>query len=366
MKVPFLDLAAVTQELGEELHAVSRRVLDSGWFILGPDVETFEADFASYVEAAHGVGVGSGLAALELSLRALDVGPGGEVLVPAFTYIATWLAVSQVGATPVPVETAPGSFEMDPEALEAAITERTRAAIVVHLYGHPAALAPVEAILVPLGIPLIEDAAQCHGARLDGRRIGSRGAMTCWSFYPGKNLGALGDGGAVTTNDPELAGRLRLFRNYGSPKKYVHDVAGTNSRLDALQAAFLSVKLPYLDSWNDRRRAIADRYGAELAGLDCLLPATKEGCEPVWHLYVIQVPDRAGFQTKLAADGVSTIAHYPIAVHLQGAYAGLGFGEGSFPVTEELHRRVISLPIGPHMTEAQVEQVIASTRSALS
>ena len=366
MNVPFLDLAAASRELREELLATSRDVIDSGRYVLGPRVEAFEREFARYVEANHAVGVGSGLDALELALRALAVGPGDEVVVPAFTFIATWLAVGAVGATVVPVETQAGSFDVDPAALTAALTERTKAAILVHLYGHPTDLDVLEPLLRERGVALIEDAAQCHGARLGGRRIGARGELVCWSFYPGKNLGALGDAGAITTDSADLAEAVRRLRNYGSTQKYVHEVAGRNSRLDELQAAWLSIKLKHLDAWNQRRRQIAARYRAALAGTPGLtLPTTRPGAEPVWHLFVVRVRERDRIQAQLAERGVQTLVHYPIPIHLQAAYAGLGLGEGAFPVTEALQRELLSLPIGPHMHEDQVAHVIASVKAVL-
>ncbi|HKR64756.1 MAG TPA: DegT/DnrJ/EryC1/StrS family aminotransferase, partial [Thermoanaerobaculia bacterium] len=281
--VPFLDLAAAYDELRDELDAAALRVLHSGWYILGPEVEAFEHEFASYCGARHCVGVGNGLDALQLMLTAAGIGAGDEVIVPANTYIATWLAVSRAGATPVPVEPDAATHNLDPAGVEAAITARTKAILAVHLYGQPADMTSLSAIAKRHALLLFEDAAQAHGATWHGARAGSLADAAAFSFYPGKNLGALGDAGAVTTNDAALADRVRLLRNYGSRVKYEHEVQGGNSRLDAVQAALLRVKLKRLDEWNDRRRVIARRYSSELA--NC--PHVLEGADPSWHLYVI-------------------------------------------------------------------------------
>uniref|UniRef100_UPI0025795D7F DegT/DnrJ/EryC1/StrS family aminotransferase n=1 Tax=Thioclava sp. UBA3469 TaxID=1947693 RepID=UPI0025795D7F len=266
MIIPFLDLGAAYRELKTEIDAAVMRVLESGWYILGPEVEAFEAEWAEYCGASHAVGLGNGLDALILALRTLDVGPGDEVIVPSNTYIATWLAVSAVGAIPVPVEPDTATHNIDPARLAAAVTERTKVLLPVHLYGQPADLDPILKLAREKGIAVVEDAAQAHGARYKGQRIGAHGDVVCWSFYPGKNLGALGDGGAITTNREDLADRIRVLRNYGSREKYVNEIKGVNSRLDPIQAAVLRAKLPYLDAWTERRREIATAYGEGLAG----------------------------------------------------------------------------------------------------
>ena len=358
--VPFLDLHAAYLELKTEIDAAIHRVLDSGWYILGPEVDTCESAYAAYLGASHAVGVANGLDALHLALRAMDVGPGDEVIVPSNTYIATWLAVSQCGATPVPVEPVEATFNLDPDLLEAAITPRTKVILPVHLYGQPADLDPVLAIARNNKLKVLEDAAQAHGARYKGVRIGGHGDAVAWSFYPGKNLGALGDGGAVTTNDPELADRIKVLRNYGSRIKYVNETQGYNSRLDPIQAAVLEVKLRHLDDWNARRAALAGRYSEGLAGSPYGRPHVPEWADPAWHLYVIRTPRREALQAHLAGRGVGTLVHYPIPPHLQQAYAGLGHGRGHFPIAEAMADDVLSLPMGPHLAFEDQDQVIAA------
>lgn len=355
--VPFLELHPAYLELKPEIDAAVARVLDSGYYILGPEVEAFEADFARYCEAGHAVGVGNGLDALVLALRALGIGEGDEVLVPSNTFIATWLAVSAVGALPVPVEPDPATHNIDPARLAAALTGRTRAVIAVHLYGQPADLAALSSFCADHGLRLIEDAAQAHGARHRGRRIGAEGDIACWSFYPGKNLGALGDGGCVTTADATLAERVRLLRNYGSREKYVHEETGTNSRLDPVQAAILRVKLAHLDAWNDRRRAIAALYLDRLRDTSLVLPEVPEWAEPVWHLFVVRHNDRDGLRKALHEAGIGTLIHYPIAPHMQKAYASLGMAPEALPIARQLSAEVLSLPIGPHLGLDAAERV---------
>lgn len=364
MNVPFLDLRAAYVELKAEIDAAVARVLDSGHYILGPEVEAFEAEFAHYCEAGHAIGLANGLDALHLALRAMDIGPGDEVIVPSNTYIATWLAVSQCGATPVPVEPDPATHNLDPRRVEEALTPRTRAMIPVHLYGQPADLDPLLDVARRHNLRVLEDAAQAHGARYKGRRIGGHGDAVAWSFYPGKNLGALGDGGAVTTNNPELADRLRVLRNYGSRVKYVNDVPGYNSRLDPLQAAVLRVKLQHLDAWNQRRAAIASRYLAELRGNDLLLPEVPQWAEPAWHLFVVRHAQRDTLQQRLTAAGVGTLIHYPIPPHRQQAYAGAKFPAEAFAVASRLAGEVLSLPIGPHLSSLQAQQVAQAVNEA--
>lgn len=348
--IPFLDLQAAYRELKADIDKAVARVLESGWYVLGPEVEAFEQEFASYCQAGHAIGVGNGLDALVLALRAVGVQPGDEVIVPSNTYIATWLAVTQCGAKPIPVEPCESTFNIDPERVESAITPLTRAILPVHLYGQPADLDPVLSIARRHGLRVVEDAAQAHGARYKGRRIGAHGDAVAWSFYPGKNLGALGDGGAVTTDDAAIASRIRLLRNYGSREKYVHEVQGVNSRLDPIQAAVLRVKLGVLDSWNERRRALAARYVDVLAGAGLGLPAVPDWAEPVWHLFVIRSSARDALKAKLDGAGIGTLIHYPIPPHVQQAYEDLKFDSKAFPLAGRLAEEVLSLPIGPHLS----------------
>lgn len=362
MRVPFLDLRASYLELKPEIDAAVARVLDSGWYILGEEVEAFEAEWASYCQASYAIGVANGLDALHLTLLAMGVGPGDEVIVPSNTYIATWLAVSQCGATPVAIEPEAHSFNMDPARIEAVITSRTKVVLPVHLYGQPANLEPIISIAHKHGLRVLEDGAQAHGARYKGRVLGAHGDAVTWSFYPGKNLGALGDGGAVTTNDSEIAERLRVLRNYGSRVKYIHDLQGYNSRLDPVQAAVLRVKLKMLDAWNGRRKSLAAQYRTLLtcSGFQASLPVTPDYADPVWHLFVLRHENRDGLQKQLADAGVGTVIHYPIPPHLQGAYASLGKGVGDFPIAEAMAASVLSLPIGPQTTKQDVENVCAA------
>lgn len=362
--IPFLDLKAPYLELKQEIDAAIARIVSSGWFIGGPEVDQFEADYATYCGANHAIGVANGLDALHLALRAMDVGPGDEVIVPSNTYIATWLAVSQCGATPVPVEPDARTYNIDPALIEAAITVRTKVILPVHLYGQPADMDPIMAIARKHGLRVLEDGAQAHGARYKGKRLGAHGDAVAWSFYPGKNLGAMGDGGAVTTNDPKLADRIQVLRNYGSRVKYVNEVQGYNSRLDPLQAAILRVKLAHLDEWNARRSAIAAQYQQGLTDCNLVLPFVPDWAEPAWHLYVVLNPQRDALQAALANAGVGTLIHYPIPPHLQGAFSNLGLGKGSFPIAEQIHNEVLSLPISPSMAIDHASQVIAACRSA--
>jgi len=358
MSVSFLDLGAAYRELQSEIESAVLASMQTGWYILGPEVDAFENEFASYCEAAHCVGVANGLDALHLALLAMDVGPGDEVIVPSNTYIATWLAVSQCGATPVPVEPVEATFNIDPSLIEAAITSRTKVILPVHLYGQPADLDPILAIAKKHNLKVLEDAAQAHGARYKGKRIGGHGDAVAWSFYPGKNLGALGDGGAVTNNDPEISDRLRVLRNYGSRVKYVNEVQGYNSRLDPIQAAVLRVKLKHLDDWNARRAAIASRYTTVLADAGLSLPAVPEWTSPAWHLYVIRTKAREALQRHLTDAGIGSLIHYPIPPHLQQAYSGQGHKPGDFPIAEAMAEEALSLPMGPQLSPQQVQKVI--------
>jgi dTDP-3-amino-3,4,6-trideoxy-alpha-D-glucose transaminase len=359
-RVPFLDLQSLHAELGEELDAVVRRTLHSDRVLLGPMLEAFEQAWADAVGAAFAVGVGSGLDALSLGLRALDVGPGDEVIVPSHTFVATWLAVIHVGATPVPVDVDAGTGEWDAGAVAAAISGRTRVLMPVHLYGHPVDLDPLLALARRHGLAVLDDAAQAHGARYRGRPVGGLAHLTAWSFYPGKNLGALGDGGAVTTSDRGLAQRLRSLRNYGSTEKYIHDEVGFNSRLDEIQAAMLAVKLPRLAEFNARRARLARRYSQALAGSALVLPATAAWASPVWHLYVVRTPERDALRAHLSVRGVETGIHYPVPPHRQPAFAGTPLASAHLPAAEQLAGEVLSLPMGPHLSEAEQDIVISA------
>lgn len=349
MKIPFLDLKAPYIELRDELDAAYKRVMLSGWYILGKETEAFEREFAEYCGVQHCIGVGNGLEALHLILRAYNIGEADEVIVPSNTYIATWLAVSYAGAKPVPVEPDERSYNIDPNRIEQAITKRTKAIIPVHLYGQPADMDAIIGIAKQYGLKVIEDAAQAHGARYKGRRAGSLGDSAGFSFYPGKNLGAIGDAGAVTTNDQELADKLRVLRNYGSRIKYHNEAKGFNSRLDELQAAFLRVKLEKLDKWNERRSKLAQHYMKQLKDLSSIvLPFVPEWADPVWHLFVIRCKQREAAKQALENVGIDTMIHYPVPPHLQPAYAALGYKEGTFPIAERIAMQVLSLPVGPH------------------
>ena len=393
MKVPFLDFVGPYEELKVELDEAYERFMRSGWYILGREVEAFEKEYAEYCDVKHCVGVGNGLEALHLVLRGYGIGPGHEVIVPSNTYIATWLAVSYSGATPVPVEPEARTCNLDPGRIDAAITRRTKAIMPVHLYGQPADMDPIMEIAARYDLKVIEDNAQAQGARYKGRRTGSLGHAAGHSFYPGKNLGAFGDGGAVTTDDGDLADRVRTLRNYGSRKKYFNEVKGFNSRLDELQAAFLRVKLRHLDEWNNRRRDIARYYLNALSPIDgetrttsdappptspdvtsnlgaptsCLvLPFVPDWAEPVWHLFVIRHPRRDTLQERLAQAGIGTLIHYPVPPHLSGAYADAGVLRGALPIAEELARTALSIPIGPHLRSKAVGDIVAVLKQALS
>ena len=365
MKVPFLDLAAATAELRPQLDAAVARVLDSGWYILGEEVEAFEQEWAAYCGSNHAIGVGNGLDALILSLRALGIGLGDEVIVPSHTFVATWLAVAAVGATIVPVEPDPKTLNIDVNRIEARITPRTRAIIPVHLYGQPSDLHPILQFAQLHGLRVIEDAAQAHGALYNGTKIGAHGDLVCWSFYPGKNLGALGDGGAVTTNDPTLAEKLAILRNYGSRTKYHNEVAGVNSRLDPLQAALLRVKLSVLDNWNERRRALARDYHTAFADLDLTLPSVPDWADPVWHLFVVRSDQRDSLAAALDQQGVATMVHYPVPPHKQVAFSKLNFAAGAFPGACAAADKVLSLPISPHISDGLRDQVIEAVRTCV-
>lgn len=364
MRLPFVDVKMTYLELKDALDAAYHRVMASGRYILGEELQAFEAEFAAYCGVKHCIGTGSGLDALHLILRALGIGPGDEVIVPTNTFIATWLAVTCAGAVPVPVEPLETTYNMNPAGIDAVATPRTRAVIAVHLYGQPADMDPIVHVARRHGMWVIEDAAQAHGARYKGKRTGGLGDAAGFSFYPGKNLGAFGDGGAVTTNDDALADRLRMLRNYGSHIKYIHELKGLNSRLDELQAAFLRVKLQKLDAWNERRRLLAARYLAGLRDVPGIVtPFVPDWAEPVWHLFVIRTIHRDRVQQLLSHQGIETLIHYPVPLHQQKAYAEM---QGrSYPLSERLHAEVLSLPMGPAMNESDVDQVIAALRSSL-
>lgn len=368
MKVDFLNLARVNAPHDAALRQAVGRVMDSGWYVLGQEVQAFEQEFARFCGAAHCIAVANGLDALHLTLRALGIGPGDEVIVPSNTFIATWLAVSQAGATPVPVEPDPATHNLDPQRVRAAITPRTRALMPVHLYGLPAEMDSLNAIAREHGLKVIEDAAQAHGALYKGRSAGSLGDAAGFSFYPGKNLGALGDGGAITTSDDALAERLRRLRNYGSSVKYRHEVQGVNSRLDELQAAMLRVKLPHLQRENAARACVARAYRQSLQDLhdrgDLLLPDEPAGLESSWHLYVVRSRQRDALQAWLAQRGIGTLVHYPTACHLQGAYAGCAWP--ALPLAEQLQHEVLSLPMAPYLSAEEVQAVVAAVRDGVA
>jgi dTDP-4-amino-4,6-dideoxygalactose transaminase len=359
MNIPFLDLRAAYLELKPEIDEAIARVLDSGWYILGEYVDAFEAEWAAYCESKYAVGVGNGLDALHLALLALGVGQGDEVIVPSNTYIATWLAVSQCGAVPVPVEPDEHTFNIDPARIEAAITPRTRVILPVHLYGQPADLDPILAIARKHGLRVLEDAAQAHGAKYKGKRIGAHSDVVAWSFYPGKNLGALGDGGAITTNDFSIAEKIRVMRNYGSRIKYEHEIQGVNSRLDPIQAAVLRVKLKVLDEWNDRRKVLARKYADGLKKYDELirLPFVPDYANPVWHLFIIRHKKRDNVQRMLAEKGIGTMIHYPIPSYRQKIYEFLGVEKNKFNITERISKEILSVPIGPNMNPEDVKYI---------
>lgn len=365
MDVPFLDLRAAYLELKTDIDMAVARVLDSGWYLLGEELAAFECEYAAYVGARYCIGVGNGLEALHLALHAMGIGPGDEVLVPSNTYIATWLAVSQTGAIPVPVEPDERTYNIDPQRIEEVITTRTRAILPVHLYGQPAEMLPILSCAEKYGLKVLADGAQAHGAGYRGESVGALGDATAWSFYPGKNLGAFGDAGAVTTNDEVLANKIRILHNYGSRVKYVNEVRGFNSRLDEVQAAILRVKLRHLDRWNERRAAIAAAYRDSLVDTGLILPAVPEWAKPVWHLFVIRSAARDALQRELAARGIGTMIHYPIPPHQQPAYAELGFNEGSLPIAEVIHREVLSLPMWPQLNHDQINHIITACTEAV-
>jgi dTDP-4-amino-4,6-dideoxygalactose transaminase len=355
--IPLLDLRAQYQSLKPHIDAAVVRVMESGRFVLGPEVAAFEAEFAAHCRTRHAVGVSSGTSALHLALLAAGVGDGDEVVTVPFTFVATVAAIQYTGARPVLVDVEPGTLNMDPSRIEAAVTTRTKAILPVHLYGHPADMEPILRVAEAHGLAVIEDAAQAHGAEWCGRRAGAMGAMGCFSFYPGKNLGAAGEGGAVTTDDDELAARIRLLRDWGAEHKYHHVVRGFNYRLEELQAAILRVKLAELEAWTEARRAHAARYRELLAGCPVRLPVEAPEGRHVYHVFAVRHPERDRLARALAEHGVATGIHYPVPVHLQPGYADLGYGPGDFPVSELAAREVLSLPMYPELRPDQVEAV---------
>ena len=363
MHVPFVDLHAQHAAIRGEVERAVRALLDRGDFILGDEVQRFEADYAAFIGTRHAIGVGTGLSAIELALRAFDIAAGDEVITPANTFIATVLAIMGVGATPVFVDMEPATYAIDARAISAAVTSRTRAIVPVHLYGQPVDLDAMMAVANRHNLLVIEDAAQAHGARYKGRRAGSVGHAAAFSFYPSKNLGAIGDGGMITTNDDGAAEKIRLLRNYGQKVKYHHSIAGTNSRLDTVQAAVLRIKLPYLDGWNDARRRHAGAYAARL-GNSVQTPIEAAGVEHIYHLYVIETDRRDAVQAQLTSRQIATGIHYPVPAHLQEACASLGYKAGQFPATEKAAARVLSLPMYPELTEQQIEYVADALRTA--
>ena len=362
MNVPFVDLRVQHKLLAGELQPAISAVLERGDFILGEDLRLFEVEFASYCEAQHAVGVSSGTAALELALRAFEIGPGDEVITAANTFIATAAAISYAGARPVLVDVDAQSYNIDVSRIEAAVTGRTKAIIPVHLYGHPAEMDPILEIARRRGLVVIEDACQAHGARYRGKRVGSLGHAAAFSFYPAKNLGACGDSGAVVTSDAQVAERIRMLRDHGQKDKYYHTLLGYNHRLDTLQAAILRIKLKYLDQWNAARRRHARLYDELLDGAPVTTPREADRCESAYHLYVIRVQDRDALRAYLHDRGIATGIHYPVPIHLQPAYQQLGYGNGSFPVTEECCAQTLSLPMYAELTPEQIKHVAGALR----
>ena len=358
MKIPFSTVEMMHREIEAEMLEKFREVYENNWFIQGKEVERFEEEFAAYCGAAYCIGCGNGLDALYLILKAYGIGTGDEVIVPSNTYIATALAVSYTGARPVFVEPRLESYNIDPEKIEEKITEHTKAVIAVHLYGQPAEMEAVRSIADRHGLKVIEDAAQAHGAVYKGTRTGNLGDAAGFSFYPGKNLGALGDGGAVVTNDPKLAEKVRALGNYGSDYKYHHIYQGNNSRLDEVQAGLLRVKLKELERWNGERIKIAQRYSKEIRNPAILLPTVSEDCTHVYHIYAVRCEQREALEAYLEERGIGTNKHYPIPMHLQGAYQELGIPKGALPLAEQISRTQLSLPLYYGMTQEQVTYVI--------
>ncbi|MBI4116026.1 MAG: DegT/DnrJ/EryC1/StrS family aminotransferase [Candidatus Omnitrophica bacterium] len=365
MKIPLADLKAQYESIKPEIDAAIQRVLESSQFILGKEVEAFEEAFAHYCSVKHCVAVNSGTSALHLALLALGVGPGDEVVTVSQTFIATLEAIIWTGAKPVLVDIDEKTFTMDPAKVESALTKKTKVILPVHLYGHPADMDPILQIAKKKNLFVLEDACQAHGALYKGKRVGSLGIAGCFSFYPGKNLGAYGEGGAVVTNDLELATRIRKLRNHGGTKKYSHEIIGTNGRMEAIQGAILRTKLPYLDGWNEKRRQHARKYDSLLQGLGLILPREAQYAKSVFHVYVIRTPDRDKLHARLNEQGIGSVIHYPKANHLVDACKSLGYREGSLPVTEKISKEVISLPIYPELTQEQIQTVTEAIKTFL-
>jgi dTDP-4-amino-4,6-dideoxygalactose transaminase len=366
--VPFVDLGVQYRAISAEIDDAISKVIQDADFILGREVRLFEEEFAEFCDSSHAVGVDSGTSALELALRAFDIGPGDEVITAANSFIASALGISHAGAKPVLVDVDPFTYTLDVKALERAITRRTKAIIPVHLYGHPAHMGPIRQLADKHGLVVIEDACQAHGARYKGKRVGSLGHAAAFSFYPGKNLGAYGDGGAVVTKDRKIASRLEMLRNYGQKEKYKHLFRGYNRRLDTMQAAILRVKLKYLEKWNAARRWNAKLYQKHLEGSGVVVPGEAGGAESVWHLYVIRTEQRDALKEHLVSKGINASIHYPIPIHLQPAYQDLGCKRGDFPVTEAHADRILSLPMYAELSDRQIEfisQTVCEFQSAL-
>jgi len=360
--IPFVDLKAQYRSIKPEVTAAIAGVLESCEFTLGSEVAAFEKEFAAYCRGEHGVGVNSGTSALHLALLAAGVGPGDEVITVPFTFLATVSAIDYTGARPVFVDVDPRTLTMDPAALEAAITPRTRAVIPVHLYGRPADMDPIVAIARRHGLVVIEDAAQAHGADYKGRRVGTLGDMACFSFYPGKNLGAYGEGGLVVTDSPEYTRTLRMLRDWGAEKKYEHVLKGYNYRMEGIQGAVLRVKLRHLDDWTEARRAAAARYDELLVDSGVETPPPAPDARHVYHIYAVRTASRQAWQDALKEQGIQTGVHYPVPVHLQPAFADLGYRAGQFPASERAAKEVLSLPMFPELTTAQCEAVCGAVR----
>lgn len=361
--IPFVELQSQFRQIEDQVRSAIDRVLERSWYVLGEEGAAFEREFASWVGTAHAVGVGSGTEAIHLALRAASIGQGDEVITVANTCVPTIAGIGASGATPVLVDAHPDTLTLDPAMLAGTLTARTRAIVPVHLYGHPCDMDPIMAFAADHGLTVVEDCAQAHGARYKGRACGTLGHMAAFSFYPSKNLGAYGDGGAVTTSDPALDAALRKLRNYGEETRYHHVVPGFNSRLDEIQAAILRVKLPHVAGWNEQRRALAARYADALVGLPLQLPPRAEWAESNHHLYPVRLAQREGLQSFLRDRGIQTLMHYPIPVHLQPAYSNLGHRRGAFPVSERACDSVLSLPLYPEMEQGAQDEVIRAVGS---
>jgi len=361
--IPFLDLKAQYASIKDDINLAVGRVLESTQFVLGPEVAAFEEEFAAFSGARHGIAVNSGTSALHLALLAAGVGPGDEVITIPFTFVATVQAIRYTGARPVFVDIDPRTFTMDPAAIEAAITPRTKVILPVHLYGHPADMDPIVACAKRHGLAVIEDACQAHAAHYKGRRVGSLGDFACFSFYPGKNLGAYGEGGIVVTSDPVRAQQIRMLRDWGQEERYHHVVQGFNYRMEGLQGAILRVKLRHLEAWTEARRENATRYTVRLADSNVTAPFARPDCRHVYHVYAVRTDDRATLQARLQAEGIQTGLHYPIPVHLQPAHLDLGYCDGQFPESERAARQVLSLPMYPELTDTQIDTVCAAVRA---